>query len=172
MAATCGLLLHASASTTPALANNADLFFDFSSKIRVGSTATSTVDDDGKSRPTIDSEVGEAEAQEDISSAFGHTSSSSEEEADVSEEVAEALAEIEDLLAQLVTEMTGYDSMEDSKGGGDSMIHANLTTENLLSLSVQVPANATAAEWASAYGDMISNEQEGYYNAEASGYIT
>ena len=52
-------------------------------------------------------------------------------------------------------------------GGGDS-IHANLTTENLLALSVQVPSNATAAEWVSAYGDMITNEEEGYYNAKAS----
>ena len=59
--------------------------------------------------------------------------------------------------------MTGYDGM----GGGDS-IHANLTTENLLALSVQVPSNATAAEWVSAYGDMITNEGEGYYNAKAS----
>ena len=151
MAATCGLfLLHTSSSVTPGLANSSDLFFDFSSKIRVGSTATSTVGDDGESRPKIDSEVAEADLA-DITPAFGHTSSSKGEEADVSEEVAEALAEIEDLLVQLVAETT-------------------VTTENLLGLSVQVPANATAAEWVSAYGDMMSNEQEGHYNAEASGY--
>lgn len=154
MAATCGLfLLHASSSVTPGLANNANLFFDFSSKIRVGTTAKSTVDGGGDNRPTIDSEAAKAEAQADISSAFVHTSSSSEEETDVSQEVAEALAEIEDLFAQLVAETT-------------------VTTENLLSLSVQVPVNATAADWVSAYGHLISNEQEGYYNAEASGYIT
>jgi len=148
MAATCSLflLLHTG------LANSSDLFFDFSSKIRVGSTATSTVGDDGESRPNIDSEVAEAAlAYMYTTPAFGHTSSSKGEEADVSEEVAEALAEIEDLLVQLVAETT-------------------VTTENLLGLSVQVPANATAAEWASAYGDMMSNEQEGHYNAEASGY--
>ena len=40
-------------------------------------------------------------------------------------------------------------------------VYANLTTENLLALSVQVPAIATAAEWVPAYGDMISNEEEG-----------
>ena len=152
MAATCGLfLLHTSSSVTPGLANR-DLFFDFSSKIRVGSTATSTVGDDGETRPNIDSEVAEGN-ETDTTPAFGHTSSSIGEEADVSEEVAEALAKIEDLLVQLVADTT-------------------VTTENLLGLSVQVPANATAAEWVSAYGDMMSNEQEGYYNAEASGYIT
>ena len=154
IAATCGLfLLHASSSVTPGLANNADLFFDFSSKMRVGSTATNSVDDGGESRPKIDGKAAEAEAQGDISPIFDFTSSSSEEEMDVREEVAEALAEIEDLFAQLVAETT-------------------VTTENLLSLSVQVPVNATAADWVSAYGHLISNEQEGYYNAEASGYIT
>ena len=154
MAATCGLfLLHTSSSVTSGLAYSSDLFFDFSSKIRAGSTATSTVGDDGESRPKIDSEVAEADLADTTPANFGHTSSSKGEEVDVSEEVAEALAEIEDLLQKLVAETI-------------------VTTENLLGLSVQVPANATAAEWVSAYGDMMSNEQEGYYNAEASGYIT
>ena len=57
MAATCGVLLHIPSSVA---ANNSDLFFDFSSKMRVGSTATSTVDGDGKSRRTIDGEAAEA----------------------------------------------------------------------------------------------------------------
>ena len=48
----------------------------------------------------------------------------------------------------------------------------NMTTESLLSLSAQIPANASMGEWISAYGDLISSEQRGFYCAEATGYTT
>ena len=105
MTTTSGLLLHTSSSVAT---NNVDLFSDFSSNTCIrDSTTTSTVDDDGESRPKIDGEVAVA----DTTPAFGHTTNNGDE-ANVGKEVAEALIEIENIFAQLVAGMGGYDIME------------------------------------------------------------
>lgn len=168
-AATCSLLL--SSYTLPARANHADLFFDFSSKIRAGTTSSggdvAATDESSQITPS------------DVASAFSELVAEVEESPVLPKELAQAVAELEELFAEL---MPYLEAELESKDGGqeddasfatvETDAALNMTTESLLSLSAQVPANASAAEWIYAYGDLLSKEQQGYYNAEGSGYTT
>ena len=169
-AATCSLLLCSCAP--PTLANHADLFFDFSSKIRVGSTSD-------KSSKITKSDLTAAAAD---SRSLVSEAAAAAKNAPASER-AQAVAEVEALFAEQMEELMGLlESYYESyyAGPDDDTILAslatvsalNMTTESLLSLSAQVPANASVAEWITAYGDLISSEQRGHYCAEATGYTT
>ena len=167
-AATCCLLL-----SSCALLTRADIFFDFSSKIRVGTASSG-----GGSKITkSDLTAAAADSRSLVSEA-----AAAAKNAPASERT-QAFAEVEVLFAEQVEELLGLlESYYESyyAGPDDDTILAslatvsalNMTTESLLSLSAQVPANASVAEWITAYGDLISLEQWGYYSAEATGYTT
>lgn len=168
-ATTCSLLL--SSYVLPTLANHADLFFDFSSKIRVGSTSPSgdvaATDESSEITPS------------DVASAFSELVAEVEDSPVNPAEMAQALAELEELFADLMPYLEAELESNDDGPDDDTSLASfatvsalNMTTESLLSLSAQVPANASAAEWISAYGDLLSKEQQGYYSAEGSGYTT
>ena len=109
--------------------------------------------------PTEAAPVDTAEHSPDIAQA--------ELEAIFAEQVEEVLLELEALLESY------NDGLDDDASFATVETYAalNMTTESLLSLSAQVPANSSAEEWISAYG-LMSSEQQGYYNAEATGYTT
>ena len=144
-----------SSCALPALANQADLFFDFSSKIRAGSSAAATDQssdaDTAENSPAVAPEVDQALAE--LEALFAE--------------------QMEDLLLELEASLESYHDGTSEDPSFAAVSALNITTESLLSLSVtQVPANASAEEWISAYGHLISSEQQGYYSAEATGYTT
>ena len=82
--------------------------------------------------------------------------------------------QVEEVLLELEALLENYnDGLDDDESFATVETYAalNMTTESLLSLSAQVPANSSAEEWISAYG-LMSSEQQGYYSAEATGYTT
>ena len=169
-AASCSLLLFSCA--LPTLANHADLFFDFSSKIRVG-----TASDKSSKNTKSDLTAAAADSRSLVSEAVAAAENSPASKRD------QAIAEVEALFAEQVEELLGLlESYYESyyAGPDDDTILAsfatvsalNMTTESLLSLSAQIPANASMGEWISAYGDLISSEIRGFYCAEATGYTT
>ena len=162
-AASCSLLL--SSCALPALANQADLFFDFSSKIRVGTTSSAGGDESSKTTPAA--AAAETAAAVENSPAVTPDIAQAELEAIFAEQVEEVLLELEALLESY------NDGLDDDASFATVETYAalNMTTESLLSLSAQVPANSSAEEWISAYG-LMSSEQQGYYSAEATGYTT
>ena len=160
-AASCSLLL--SSCALPALANQADLFFDFSSKIRVGTTSSAGGDESSKTTPAA--AAAETAAAVENSPAVTPDIAQAELEAIFAEQVEEVLLELEALLESY------NDGLGDDASFATVDAALNMTTESLLSLSAQVPANSSAEEWISAYG-LMSSEQQGYYNAEATGYTT
>ena len=169
-AATCSLLL--SQCALPALANHADLFFDFSSKIRVGTTSSS-----GGGTAPDESSSDIHTTPSDAATLLSEVASELDETQGVPPEMAQALAELEELFAEIMAELESEDGLlgDDPTFAAvdyNDAFNMTITTESLLSLSAQVPANASAAEWISAYGDLLSKEQRGYYNAEGSGYTT
>ena len=174
-AATCSLLLCSCAP--PTLANHADLFFDFSSKIRVGSTS----DNSKITESDLTAAAAAAAAAADSPSLVSEAAAAAENSP--ASERGQALDEVEALFAEQVEELLGLlESYYESyyAGPDDDTILAslatvsplNMTTESLLSLSAQVPTNASVGEWITAYGDLISREQRGHYCAEATGYTT
>lgn len=162
-AATCSLLL--SSCALPTLANQADLFFDFSSKIRVGTTSSAASDESSKTPPgDVVAADGEAEAAAVSLENAEMTKALAEFEASLAELVGELEETLEEELKALLGDDASFATVE-------TYATLNMTTESLLSLSAQVPANSSAEEWISAYG-LMSSEQQGYYSAEATGYTT
>ena len=158
-AASCSLLL--SSCALPTLANQADLFFDFSSKIRVGTTS-SAGDESSKTTPA------DAAAETEDAAVPAENAEMAQALAELEASLAELVGELDETLEEELKALLGDDA---SFAAVETYAALNMTTESLLSLSAQVPANSSAEEWISAYG-LMSSEQQGYYSAEATGYTT
>jgi len=159
-----------SSSVVPILANNADLFFDFSTKRRVGTTfAGGGNADEGTESSDPTNDVGASGSTTEATVTV--TEYNQQLDGITPEVAAKILAELEEIFGGMEAEME-VETQFAEDGIFVEEYTWDTTTEALLGLSVEVPANATTAEWASAYGFLLSDEEESYYSAQGSGYVT